>query len=978
MIFLKLFLFFIIVTPLLPQDIKASECLGAQEFFSPHDSNKKKFNKIKFAKKGIQGVLNSFGANDLNEAGKNGGFLKFVVFLHDTNPAQIVFLDNKIYPFHHAFIKENASALDQLKSFRGMSEEEIDNKVLYEHKGIMFGVISDVKHDEFTKDLPTGNFEINSHSEAHSAEQIGDVLKLLKKGLSKEWGARWKKMHLSYQPLPSLEQSVKFHQLDFERLNIPVIFRENTGQMRDDIPIHYGWNIGKLKFYDRMTFSKAWKDGEISSNDILAIDFIPQELPPIGGLILSKMPGPASHIIMFSQSLDIPVLYMKPSTLSEYRPLMGMNVLFKLQDEYKDYRITINAPISSHAVQMAKKLKDLRIKDLKTEDYASYGPKKAKKVSNMAPSDFKYYGGKSIGLSKVASIYPDNVDKKSIAFSTYYYLKYIETLEIGGLKLTDFIKNLEEKYSTQSLAKSIYQLSKIRKTIMDGTFSTELHNDLINEYLKFFDNETNVFIRSSAKEDLKNFNGSGLFDSLPAKFDNLEEVIKNVFASTFNDRAFLAQRVFGISSYSSPMSFLIQSDLKFRPGVIANAVVVTMGDEVMISSFKGIKNKAVDSLSDELVPETTIVKMLPSQSLHISSFDSGSEGTYKRQNLTKKIYKQIYEMALRLKKKMGMETDIDIELAVLTNKSGEKKIQINQARAVPKSIAKLNKMERFFVGGKGFILQSAIFSPGASNPASILLTPKLITMDIDSNVFSLDDKVKKTQSLIISQLKLITKDDIHFGFDNIKMFFKGEYVEKFNTSNVGLPRSVIFESEVLDHPEYTNFKIKVVLPIAAGEKEADYHRILSTKDAFISIIFDPNQGQKLSDIDYPRNKIEEVSLIESSKMADSRQQYDDKKYTSLNNEVQVEYKKLGSSGSSFIYSGHDAKILLPKEILGVSKKLILSNPAHMAHTAYHHNRVDYWSFDLYKADNITKSDIKKLKNKGIRYYTTEIVQGSGL
>jgi phosphoenolpyruvate synthase/pyruvate phosphate dikinase len=140
----------------------------------------------------------------------------------------------------------------------------------------------------------------------------------------------------------------------------------------------------------------------------------------------------------------------------------------------------------------------------------------------------------------------------------FYY--YIQHLKINGMD-TKISAMLQDARFKQDAAWRKQALSELQADIKNAPIAKETMQKIASAWQTQLAGR-GVFVRSSTNaEDLKGFNGAGLYDTVPNVKDQaaLEAAIKQVWASVWNLRAVEERNHFGISHEQVYPAVLIQT-----------------------------------------------------------------------------------------------------------------------------------------------------------------------------------------------------------------------------------------------------------------------------------------------------------------------------------------------------------------------------------------------------------------------------------
>jgi phosphoenolpyruvate synthase/pyruvate phosphate dikinase len=180
-------------------------------------------------------------------------------------------------------------------------------------------------------------------------------------------------------------------------------------------------------------------------------------------------------------------------------------------------------------------------------------------LDKISAEDANKYGAKTSNLGEMirANTHLNIPDGFGIPFS--YYVAHIKQHHIDQ-QITDILNDPKFKQDARWRKEA---LEKLRLSITQAPISIAAHKKINLQWQKRL-GAKGVFVRSSTNaEDLKGFNGAGLYDTVPNVKDEkaLEAAIKQVWASVWNLRAVEERNHFGISHSQVYPAVLIQTAL---------------------------------------------------------------------------------------------------------------------------------------------------------------------------------------------------------------------------------------------------------------------------------------------------------------------------------------------------------------------------------------------------------------------------------
>src|SRR5436305_5135775 len=207
------------------------------------------------------------------------------------------------------------------------------------------------------------------------------------------------------------------------------------------------------------------------------------------------------------------------------------------------------------------------------------------------------YGSKSANLGEVAQAHLDGVVvPKGFGVPVYYYEQFVKEnkLEDGIYEMMNDQKFVHDPaYRRQ-------RLSEMRERIKAGKVSDALREAVLKKVHAEYEGK-GLFVRSSSNvEDLPNFSGAGLHDTVPnVKEDGqLIEAIKTVWASLWNFDAYEARERAGIDHSKSFMAVLVQEGINADSAGVMITTDPFDADHrggIYISAKRGLGIKAADA-----------------------------------------------------------------------------------------------------------------------------------------------------------------------------------------------------------------------------------------------------------------------------------------------------------------------------------------------------------------------------------------------
>jgi rifampicin phosphotransferase len=417
--------------------------------------------------------------------------------------------------------------------------------------------------------------------------------------------------------------------------------------------------IGRIHIIDKLD-----EHVEIGSNEILVLNEVPLSLPPVAGVIISKPSTPLSHINLLVKGWGVPNAYIKDA--------------HELLKQYDTWWVTFETTPDKYTIKRAD-LKEIdeyqrRLGELKKVMTPRYNlaERRLLDLSRQTKRMSDAYGSKSANLGEVArSRLAGVVVPAGFGIPIYYYDQFVKE---NDLEEAVFAMMNDQKF-VHDPAYRRERLTAMRERFRAGKVGDGLRAALLKKARAEYAGK-GLFVRSSSNvEDLPNFNGAGLYDTVPnvKEEEKLVEAVKTVWASLWNFEAYEARERAGIDHSKSYMAVLVQE------GVNADSAGVMITTDpfdadnrgaIYISAKRGLGIKVVEGrrIPEQILftPRANSVKVLTrSEEESLLTFDeSGGVKeipiTGERAVLTDEVVRKLARAASRIKGVFGgREQDIE-------------------------------------------------------------------------------------------------------------------------------------------------------------------------------------------------------------------------------------------------------------------------------------------------------------------------------
>ncbi|MBN1506937.1 MAG: hypothetical protein JW955_08825 [Sedimentisphaerales bacterium] len=498
-------------------------------------------------------------------------FVKFTIIMKEGyDPNLVYFQDSGRYEYHFDF------ALENLPPFIGMTVEEFDNVTLHAagQQAVLGAVILPPWHDP-----PFNEYGIQLvRDDPYTREEVVTWFNTVKSSITADPNVT-AYYFAAYEQYPVAQQNRDW----FESQGIPV---GSTGQWTEgNASYSPGWALGRLQFVHGTDIQSAYTAGELLAGDILLTDGVPAEVPSVAGIVTLMASTPNSHVAILSRSQGVPFVHLAvESDAARARALVGRSVYLAVTDSHGpscEVRLLDVEFLSSSEKSSLLSLKDappLAVQPMKHR--GAYWAD----TNDLQPADICYFGGKAANFGVLRRAVP-GASPRAMAFSFDLWNAFLDqTADAASLR--DRIARPLSKYATyppadmQSLTSDLAVIRSMFQDSQSTRFSPELEAAILEALQTFgFDPTRPIRFRSSTNvEDSEQFTGAGLYDSYsgcladdldrdnggPCACDPVESkergvlrAIRKVFASFYNDNAFLERLKHGVDESQVGMALLV-------------------------------------------------------------------------------------------------------------------------------------------------------------------------------------------------------------------------------------------------------------------------------------------------------------------------------------------------------------------------------------------------------------------------------------
>ena len=341
-----------------------------------------------------------------------------------------------------------------------------------------------------------------------------------------------------------------------------------------------------------------------ASTDIVLLQEAYPDINPVAGIITTQFSTPLAHVNLRASAWGIPNASDKTAA-QRYAALNGQIVHYEVTEQ------NLNLRAATDAERLAFEQQAVETRSV-TLPQANLTDTRLQSLSTIKARDVLIYGTKTANLGEIASAKQSLVNVPTgFGVPFYYYAEHIRQNHLQA----NIDAVLDDARFTADAAWRREQLEALRKAITDAPINAD-HFAAIEKQWQSQLGGKGVFVRSSTNaEDLKGFNGAGLYDTVPnvATRSALDAAIKKVWASVWNERAVTERQFAGINQRAVYPAVMIQT------GVNATAAGVLLTTDIWGHNPNTYTINAKWGLGIRVVEGTKI----PEQIL----YDSANHGT---------------------------------------------------------------------------------------------------------------------------------------------------------------------------------------------------------------------------------------------------------------------------------------------------------------------------------------------------------------
>lgn len=374
--------------------------------------------------------------------------------------------------------------------------------------------------------------------------------------------------------------------------DVPYVLNDTLYKTADYVAFNQGSAVGTLRLVppnipeSELTFSP---------DEIVVLHAPLADITPVAGIIAEQFSTPLSHLSLRAKAWKIPNIGLHGAA-EKLAALDGKQVMFEAHGGDYVVREATAAEIAAKTAKVQKHV-SLPVADLAVTELMP--------LETMRAKDVVAYGTKASNLGEIVAAKLTGFDvPRGFGVPFHDYEAHLRDAGIDK-QISAFLADPPKDPAARKA-----KLAALRKAIVDAPVSAELRARVATALAALPGSDGGVFVRSSTNaEDLDEFNGAGLYDTVPNMrgVDQVTTAIKQVWASVWNFAAFEDRTRAGIDHRKVYGGVLVQVGVPATSaGVLVTQHPTDPDDEknYTINAKSGLGMSVVDG---KKVPESLIV-----------------------------------------------------------------------------------------------------------------------------------------------------------------------------------------------------------------------------------------------------------------------------------------------------------------------------------------------------------------------------------
>ena len=350
--------------------------------------------------------------------------------------------------------------------------------------------------------------------------------------------------NLIYSPRSTSHYLNSGEQAKYEASRMDVMLDSELHPDGDFTPLNLGEGYGFLRVMSL--------DEQPNPRDIVIYESLPNDLPPVAGIITAVRQTPLSHVNLRAMQNGVPNAFVRNALdHDDIDELIDSHVYYQVTGDGYTIRAATPAEVEAHYTSSRPAETQTPQRDLTATSITA--------LSEIAFDDWDAFGVKAANVAVLGTLeFPEGTVPDGFAIPFYFYdefMKHNELYDDIEEMLAD--EDFQTDYDTMAS-----DLKKLRKKIKKADTPDWIETALTAMHATYPEGQSLRYRSSTNNEDLPGFNGAGLYDSKTqhpedTEEDGISKSLKQVYASLWNFRAFVEREFHRIDHAASAMGVLV-------------------------------------------------------------------------------------------------------------------------------------------------------------------------------------------------------------------------------------------------------------------------------------------------------------------------------------------------------------------------------------------------------------------------------------
>lgn len=350
-------------------------------------------------------------------------------------------------------------------------------------------------------------------------------------------------------------------------LGVPIVTNGELYKQSSFQAFNTGTATGRLKI---VPATARYEDLDFQAEDIVILQESYPDITPVAGIITTRFSTPLAHVSLRATAWGIPNAVF-PKAIEDFSALNGKIVTYRVTESGLSVRL-------ARATERTRLAAKQKVKKKVTVPQADLHSRALLDIAWMQAADVQRYGTKAVNLGVILQAMRQRSRAATLqrvriptGFGVPFYY-YVQHLHQYGLDAHLVALQKDPRYTDKVWRKQAF--ADFRAAIIAAPLAQTTRQLIVEKWQTQLAGK-GVFVRSSTNaEDLRGFNGAGLYDTLPNITTEiaLEAAVKQVWASLWNWRAVEERAHFGIADTQVYPAVLIQTAV---PATAAGVLLTT-------------------------------------------------------------------------------------------------------------------------------------------------------------------------------------------------------------------------------------------------------------------------------------------------------------------------------------------------------------------------------------------------------------------